>query len=429
MQRLLVLAVVALVGCDGAHRVHGGGADDGPDGGMAPVTCGAVTCDQIPPPTCEGNTLREYTAACADATCSYPATETECGAAGCCGDHCCELAPSNADVTGTIEPTGIDAAPADGVFNTDANCSPTSVLGRCEEVVRPGLPEACVCRMDTLTIGTLEIKGARALVILAHDSVTIHTTLDISGDHRDAGAGAMPDVYTTTVGFYGAVGGSFATQGGGATGNPTTVAATFGDPTLIPLYGGMRGQSGWLPGGGGGGALQIVAGNRIEVVGSIFAGGGGGEPGSSVRALAGGTGGGSGGAILLEAPTITMTGRLDANGGGGGGGDGYGTSAGSPWGEDANDDMPSGGQGDDGGGCSLYGYTSGGDGGNGATQQVPAGVGQAGDSVSGCLDPVFVGGGGGGGGLGRIRINTLGGTCACTGVASPAPSFGSLGVK
>ena len=395
MKRSLVL-LFALLGCEGAHRDHAAAPDAGD---VDAAGSGEITCEP-----------------------------SQCGATGCCGDHCCGVAPSNADVTGTIEPTGIAATPADGIFDTDANCSPTSVLGRCEEVVRPGLPEACVCRMDTLMIGALEIKGTRALVILAYDTVRIETTLDISGDHRDAGAGAMPDVYTTTVGTHGGAGGSFATQGGRASGNPTSVAATYGDATLIPLHGGARGQSGWLPGGGGGGALQIVAGSRIEVVGAIYAGGGGGEPGSSVQHLAGGTGGGSGGAILLEAPIIVMTGRLDANGGGGGGGGGNGNPPGSPWGEDANDDLPSGGHGYDGAGCALQGYTSGGDGGNGATQQTAAGIGQASDTVGGCLDPHFVGGGGGGGGLGRIRINTVGG-CQCSGTVSPSASFGALVVQ
>jgi hypothetical protein len=432
MKRLCILLAVALVGCEGAHENSGG--DDGPDGGMD-VTCGSVMCDQIPAPACEGNTLHEYTAACADATCSYPSTDTECGAAGCCGDHCCSLAVSNADATGTLMPTGLTVSPPNGTFNTDSECLPTSALGSCSIVARTGLPEACVCRMDVLSIDVLEVTGSRALVLLAYESVRIQTSLDVSGDRDVQGPGAMPSFYTTVTGTVGGAGGSFATGGAGATGNPVTVSPTYGDVTLVPLYGGSKGQTGGYDdgslafgGGGGGGALQISAGKRIEVLGAIYAGGGGGRAGYGSWASSGASGGGSGGAILLEAPSIMMTGTLNANGGGGGGGGGDGN--GNTWtpGEDANDDLASGGQGGDAGGCALYGSVYGGDGGNGATQQAMATVGGGSDYDSRCFNTHFVGGGGGGGGLGRIRINTVSG-CQCNGTVSPSASFGMLAVQ
>ena len=421
MKRLIVVLVVALVGCQGAYREHPGDDDQ-------PVTCGSVTCDQIPAATCSGDTLREYTAACSDGTCSYPAMDTECGAAGCCSDHCCDVAVSNAETTGTLEPTGLTVTPPNGVFDTDMQCSATSALGACTVVARAGMPEACVCRMDALTIGTLDVKGSRALVILAYETVRVQTALDVSADYHAPGAGSMPPVHTTLGSTVGGVGGSFAARGGSATGNSLMSTQTYGDDTLIPLYGGTAGQSGGYMGndGGGGGAVQITAGVSIEISGSIFAGGGGGKGGVFNWGSSGGGGGGSGGAILLEAPSITMTGTLNANGGGGGGGGGeshYGTD-----GEDANDELASGGYGDDGGGCALQGHTVGGDGGNGATSSAGAGTGQRSDYISGCLGVAFVGGGGGGGGFGRIRINTTTG-CNCGGKISPSASFGMLGVK
>ena len=426
MKRLFVLLAVVLIGCEGAHRMHGDD-DPGPDGGMDPVTCGSVTCDQIPAPSCDGSTLREYTAACTDATCSYPSTETECGTAGCCGDHCCGLAVSNADSTGTLMPTGLTVSPPNGTFDTDTECTATSALGNCTVVARAGMPEACVCRMDVLTIGTLEVKGARALVLLAYESVTVQTTLDLSGDYDAPGPGAI-SAYTETNLNYGGAGGSFATKGANGSSTSTTVADTYGDATLIPLFGGMNGMQGGAAsgGGGGGGALQITAGVRIDIPGAIYAGGGGGRGGWSTWGYAGGGGGGSGGAILLEAPTIMMTGSLDANGAGGGGAgsdDGIGSV-----GEDANDDYPAGGDGNDATGCPLYGYIYGGNGGNGATRQHAAGTGSSGGYMTGCLDVAYVGGGGGGGGLGRVRINTVTG-CQCSGTVSPAASFGMLGVQ
>jgi hypothetical protein len=415
------------VGCEAAHRDHGG-IDGGPNAGTdaAVVTCGSITCDEIPAPACvDAETLREYTAACEGTSCSYPSTDTDCGAAGCCVDHCCELAASNADSVGSVLPTGLSVAPPNGTFDTDSECTTTSALGSCSIVARQDLPEACVCRMDELTVGTLKVKGARALVILAYDTVRIQTTLDVSGDHGVPGPGALSH-YTTSMTLGGGAGGSFATKGGTG-GGGTTAAATYGDATLIPLLGGMTGQGGGNAGGGGGGALQITAGTRIEVLGNIFAGGGGGISGSSSYSYSGGGGGGSGGAILLEAPKVVMTGVLNANGAGGGGGGG--TNGWGSYGEDAADAYASGGAGRDGAGCPLYGYVSGGHGGNGATQQYAAGAGQSSDYDSRCIgSAAFVGGGGGGGGLGRIRINTISG-CQCSGTVSPSASFGTLGVK
>jgi hypothetical protein len=424
MKRLLLVLLVGLVGCEAAHRereqLEGDGGIDPP-----PLTCGAVTCGDVPAPTCvDATTLREYTAACSDGACTYPSTDTTCGDAGCCGDHCCEVALSNGDVVGPIQLTGLSVAPPNGSFDTDLECTASSALGACSVVARANLPEACVCRMDELSIGSLEVKGSRALVILAYETVRIQTILDVSGNPGMPGPGAVWH-YQDPAQLGGGAGGSFATAGSSG-GNGAAPAATYGGAPLIPLLGGMSGQGGGRGGGGGGGALQITAGVRIDVVGLINAGGGGGEGGYATYSISGGGGGGSGGGILLEAPKVVMTGRLNANGGGGGGGGGdrgWGAA-----GEDAYDDFASGGQGNDGSGCPLYGYVYGGDGGNGATRTSTPSSGQSSDHDSRCIgNPSFVGGGGGGGGLGRIRINTLTG-CQCSGITSPTVSFGTLGV-
>jgi hypothetical protein len=374
MKQRFVLVVAAMLGCEGAHRAHDVDAGS-EDGGV---------------------------------------------------DAAVEIEASNESSTGGLMSTGLVVNPPDGTFNTSSDCTETSSLGRCSVVARLGLAEACVCRMDELTIGSLEITGARALVILAYESVRIETKLDLSAEHQRQGPGAAV-VYTTFPTMTGGAGGSFGTRGAGG-GAGDEVANAVGDPALVPLHGGMQGQSaGDLPGGGGG-ALQITAGDSIEVVGQIQAGGGGGKGGVVNVSSSGGGGGGSGGAILLEAPSVVVTGMLNANGGGGGGGGSvmsFGTQ-----GTDADDGAyPVGGNGGAAVSCPSGGpVLSGGNGGHGATSMFAATKGAARLSDPSCSTPVFVGGGGGGGGLGRIRINTIGG-CECSGPMSPSPSLGTLGVK
>jgi hypothetical protein len=442
MTKYVAVALLVVLGCTGAHReldqlapdggVRGdvGGDPDAPD---APPTCGELTCSAIPAPSCvDRDTLRTYAATCADDQCSYPPTEVECGAAGCCDDHCCELAPSNADVFGSPTPTGLIVAPPSGVFNTNTGCVAVSTLGTCSVVTRPGLSEACVCRSDELTIGSLAVTGDRALVILAYRTVSIVGTLDISGYHRTDGPGASRVFAAGTAGQEGGAGGSYGSAGGASSGfsSPGTfAAAVYGDAALIPLLGGMRGQPGGDPngGGGGGGALQITAGERITVTGMIYAAGGGGDGGSyASRTTSGGGGGGSGGAVLLEAPAIKMTGTVAANGGGGGGG---GRPSGHGWNGAAGAHWTSG-RGADGGygateSCTWAGSYFRGDGGEGSMQSNPGGRGERAANSTVCSTTVFNGGGGGGGGGGRIRINTITG-CECSGRFSPAPSLGLL---
>ncbi len=100
---------------------------------------------------------------------------------------------------------------------------------------------------------------------------------------------------------------------------------------LIPLVGGSGGGSGgdgkcggacgWS-GGGGGGAIQISSKTSITIGGSFAASGANGGNGGISTSHGGGGGGGSGGGILLEAPIINTTGRLEVEGGAGGAGSG-----------------------------------------------------------------------------------------------------------
>jgi hypothetical protein len=332
------------------------------------------------------------------------------------------VVPSNGAEFGGLEETGLVLGPPNGTFDTDAQCVAGSTLGNCVAVTRPDLPDACVCRMDELTVGDLTITGSRVLVIFSLRTVTVNGTLSVGGNGSIDGPGTSFVYANGASDLWGGAGGSYGTIG--ANGAPE-----LGNEELIPIIGGMRGQDGCNSriGGGGGGALQITAGERIDVTGAIDAGGGGGSGGSSSGTCLGGAGGGSGGAILIEAPAITVSGTVSANGGGGGGGgsNNYGGGS-SGWDGPISDLAASGGTGNDGAGCPLYGYTAGGDGGSGAAGMSSATAGQSYDSISGCLGGTeWVGEGGGGGGVGRIRVNTTTG-CVCAGTFSPLPTMGTV---
>ncbi|MFN0250324.1 MAG: hypothetical protein ACKV2T_25825 [Kofleriaceae bacterium] len=423
--KLLFALLTLTAACYGAHRDRG---DDTPmpDGGIDAPMCGTTTCDDVTAPACEGNTLVTYGATCEGNACSYPETEVDCGSSGCCGDHCCGFAPSNGSDFGAVTSNGMSVAPPNGTFDTSTECTNPSALGACEVATRADLGEVCVCRADRFTIGDLRINGSRALVLFAHREVIVTGKLEVSGRNTVAGPGASY-LYSSTPSYknHGGVGGSYASVGGSnAVGR--TALPVYGDPSLVPLTGGMSGEASGGSAGGGGGALQISARESIQVTGTINAGGGGGGGGVSAESLAGGGGGGSGGAILLEALTVVVNGKLYANGGGGGGAGGE-TRAGSTGGNGGYNDLSPayGGDGDDGGGCALQGTTSGGWGGVGGRGPDSPTIGGPSDSVSGCFNYAFVGGGGGGGAVGRIRINTMTG-CQCGGTISPNPTYGTV---
>jgi hypothetical protein len=417
MRRLVLFALLAGAGCEQILGITDVGTDDAatsdlPDGAppgsdLAHRSDGSIARDGAIPPDLE---MPDLIDPCA-----------KCGALGCCVDHCCAVIPSNAADVGMLAPTGLNVAPPNGNFDTDADCQPASALGNCSVAMPMNSPAICVCRADTLTIGTLTVTGSRALALLVNDTVLVTTSLSVGAVAGTPGPGAIDFAggKVDSGGSYGTVGGS---------GGP----AVYGSETIVPLQGGMGGYSGCpKQGGGGGGALQITAGTSLTVNGTVDAGGGGGG-GGQVAQCSGGAGGGAGGGILLEAPTVSAPGIVTANGGGGGGGasTGYITGGGGSGENGQPTTKPAfGGTGNSGHGCALEGYTTGGGGGEGATASNAAANGNFGSTISGCLggsDTTWVGGGGGG--VGRIRVNSKSG-CQCGGTFSPMPSFGVVTIQ
>ncbi len=187
---------------------------------------------------------------------------------------------------------------------------------------------------------------------------------------------------------------------------PPSPTATYGSPEIVPLLPGSAGGSGALTDdtASGGGAVQIVAGVSfaLHTGGFVNAGGGGGAFGGLGTDGAGG--GGSGGAILVESPTVTIEGKIAANGGGGGQGNG-------DTGESGHIDV-----------VAQGGHKTTG------TVGAPGGSGSFAATLSGSDGPssATTSAGGGGGGAGRIRINTTSGAATISGAASPAVASACL---
>jgi hypothetical protein len=217
-------------------------------------------------------------------------------------------------------------------------------------------PALCVIAGMTVTVsGSFAATGARPLVLIGVDAVTVSATLDVSskiagGVRRGAGANDSACAVGTngkndSGGGGGGAGGSFGTSGGaGGTGDlnnnhPPAGTATGGapgaaQPAPAVLRGGCKGsfggdggdtpatQTGGV-GGDGGGAVYLIAGNTITITGAggVFASGAGGAVAAGTAGLEQGAGGGgSGGMIVLDAPALQVQGRIAANGGAGAGG-------------------------------------------------------------------------------------------------------------
>ena len=277
--------------------------------------------------------------------------------------------------------------------------------------IAAGQPEACFIVANDIVVNSTDFDGPRPVVLVALNSITVTTLLDVGSDTNTGvvGPGTQPQTcvpFASAPGISsGGAGGSFMTMGGnggdhvGGTGSGGAAAPAVTAPTV--LRGGCRGQQpSTNRGSEGGGAVYLIAGGSITV-----------NPGATINAsgapgmggqTSGGNGGGSGGMIVLHATSIVANqARLIANGGGGGEGSDDSFFV---WGVDGGEvDFASpltpatGGTG-----------TRGGDGGNGAVQGIAAGSGLKG--ANNC------GGGGGGGGLGYIATHP-----AVTGaIASPA---------
>jgi hypothetical protein len=237
---------------------------------------------------------------------------------------------------------------------------------------------------------TLKVSGQRPLIIVALDDIVVGGQIVTAASKTNGygSAGAPGPTVAERKGFgpgggaagmaakAGGSGGSFCGRGGRGNAQ-TTDGTTYGTPTLVPLLGGSSGGVAATVGGLAGGALQLVAGKSITIneAGLINMTGSGGPAWG---------GGSSGGAVLLEAPKVTVTGTITANGGAGGSyyGGAQGTETATP--------------------------AVGGNYGSGSPSS-RGGSGSAGAKIEG--DPATMGEmltlfSGGGGGAGRIRINT-----------------------
>jgi hypothetical protein len=264
--------------------------------------------------------------------------------------------------------------------------------------------------------GALPSNGKVPAIIVATGTITVLGRIDgsatgqftQSGGYQPAvpgpgvgGAGVNGSASAPPIGGGGASYCGLGGAGGQATGTNGIAGKTYGSATLIPLVGGSAGGAGDLASGAGGGALQLVAGVSIEIgaSGILSFGGGGGDNGDTAHGTAGG---GSGGALLLKAPSVTISGIIEVNGGAGGGG-ALANSA-------AIDATPNG---QPAVGANAGTTGAGGSGSAGATNSGTAGA--PGDALGGAN-----GAGAGGGGSGYIRINTSTGIATLGGTLSPA---------
>jgi hypothetical protein len=315
--------------------------------------------------------------------------------------------------------------------NATAPCQPYS-----------GPDGLCVIAGASVEIGSgvgVTFTGERAVVMIATTTFDVGGTVDVGSHAAQFGPGASlvgtdpvacPVFATKPSSHGGGAGGSLGGPGGNGGGNEDDHGGVVGvAPPATGLRAGCPGQDGGSAGQGfglggyGGGAIEIIAGTSITIGGRVDASGTGGIGGRCVGACNntdpstnadGGGGAGAGGTILLEAPSITATGMVFADGGGGGEGashtidgangtDPMGTTA--ALGGNATDHAGQGGTGSY--TTALFGAV-GGDGKKSGT--IPAG-----------------GGGGGGGGPGAIRVHGAssidGVGDGLSGVVSPPASF------
>jgi hypothetical protein len=189
---------------------------------------------------------------------------------------------------------------------------------------------------STITIASgavlTAVKGSDGLpvALLSQSTADIYGKIDVSANGDLAGTGAgttgtggfgSASQSSTIYGASGGGGGGFGGSGGNGSdfvlSSGQTLAGGVGGAALADLANQLQGgSSGGGPGGAGagGGAIEIGASQQVTITGEIDAIGGNGSSG----------GGGSGGGIFIHAPTVSLSGILDVQGGAGGLGNPYG---------------------------------------------------------------------------------------------------------
>ena len=190
---------------------------------------------------------------------------------------------------------------------------------------------------------TFKNHASRAPVVwLVQGDVAINGTVSLDGQSSQpppwlaepgpggfrGGAGDYAAGAANAAGFGPGGGGLYGVEMGGGAAYGSAVAgnhgwygaATYGNPSLIPLVGGSGGGGvtsnrnyGWVStsGGAGAGAMLIAAAGNLSILGAIRANGGGITINSDMA------GGGSGGGIRLVAENLSGSGILQATGGSG----------------------------------------------------------------------------------------------------------------
>jgi hypothetical protein len=422
----------------GCGEVNSDSADARATADAAEVGPDADVPDAGPP--ADAKTCQPNTTTCANGqveVCGEGGTvvDVEVCALGCApqGARCYQVTPSNGLAPYLDQAAGMEAVAITigSTVNTDSGEVLDATGARIDvasAIVQQGAEDPIrVFMAGEFSLGTTRITGRNAVAFVAPGLIEITGVVDVSGDLNLDGPGSGtcstgrgvntetpgnwqrpragdPAVcnpnpgyvwvtYGSSGGGYGTVGGASGNRAGGAAGDPTV------DAPLVPLRGGCPG-AGVSPSaeGGAGGAIQVVSATRIELASGVdpavlHAGGGGGKGGASLceaEASANPGGGGSGGGVLIEAPTVVISGvgaGVVTSGGPGGSGCIPGDADGaSHSGEIALAPI-----------CPTGAFgSSGGAGANVA----PAGN----------VDDLRGVSGGGGGGLGRVRINTFDGT-------------------
>ena len=391
---LLTGACRQLFGLESPTHAAADAANDGviPDAGLC--TKASTQCLGTVLRTCSGAGVMAV-----DTMCAW-------GCVGANGPHCAQLVPAG----GGVEPTDLQpdamlmaialTASTGVLINTDTGAIGTVMATESIRAAGTGVISGigysinngvAVFRFASLTVSAdVAPVGNHAIALVADGAIDVSRVISLQatcvGNAGTLGGSPGGAASTSATGSGGGTGAPAPTDGGGGGGYGGTGGlgagniaggSRYGQPTIgVLVGGGGGGGGGGTAGGNGGGAIQLASNTRISISGGINAGGCGGK--SASGSISGAGGGGAGGTIVLEAPQISIPGKLAVNGGGGGG---VGTAT---------------------------------NGTNGTLDRTPAaggtgngngGVGAAASMLDGAT-ATGLEGGGGGGGIGRIRMNT-----------------------